>query len=460
MGRVSHPARPSVPSPTAPTRATPSPARPPRSVVVLGTGLAGLRTAAELREQGFAGELTVVGVERLAPYDRPPLTKELFTRPEPVWLADEGYGDLEVLADRWLRGHEAVALEADDDGARVTVRPTVADGGAPLGPDVGLPGPDGELVLTADAVVVATGASPVRRPEWPGTLSLHDADDAARVRGLLRPGVRLVVIGGGWIGAELATVATAAGARVTVLEAAPAPLAHALGPEVARLLVPWYARAGIELRCGALVAATEPGAVVLDDGARVPADVVVAAAGVRPATGWLVGALPLTPRGAVPVDLAGRVLGGPRSVRAVGDVADRSSPRDGALPGAHWDGALSHPAALVADLLGRPAPTRSADPAPYVFSTQLGHELTVVGQVPVAGATVLLRGAPTGGEGWTALWTTTDDDGLPRLRAGFTVDRPRDVGALRKALSAAEHPRVDVVAAADPTVQLRRALTG
>lgn len=420
---------------------------------MLGAGLAGLRTAAELRAQGFTGELTVVGAERLAPYDRPPLTKELFARPEPVWLAAEGYGDLEALADRWLRGHEAVALEADDDGARVTVRPTGTV--AATAPD-----PDGGLVLAADAVVVATGASPVRRPAWPGALSLHDADDAARLRGLLHPGTRLVVIGAGWIGAELATVAAGAGARVTVLEAAAAPLAHVLGPEVSGLLVPWYAQAGIELRCGALVAATEAGAVLLDDGARMPADVVVAAAGVRPATAWLAGTLPLTPRGAVPVDLAGRVLGGPRSVRAVGDVADRSSPRDGTLPGAHWDGALSHPTALVADLLGRPAPARGTDPAPYVFSTQLGHELTVVGQVPAGDATVLLRGNPDDGAGWAALWTTPDEDGQPRLRAGFTVDRPRDVGPLRKALSAARYPRLDLAAAADPSVQLRQALSG
>ncbi|MEE6288124.1 FAD/NAD(P)-binding oxidoreductase [Georgenia sp. MJ173] len=419
-------------------------ARPPvRRVVVVGSGLAGLRTAAELRGQGFDGELTVVSAELLAPYDRPPLSKELLSRPEPLWLAGEGYGELADLADHWLRGHEAVALDADDDGARLEVR----------APD------DGRTsTLAADAVVVATGARPVRRPTWHGALHLHDAGDAARLREELAPGRRLTVIGAGWIGGELATVASAAGVEVTVLEAAPGPLAHVLGTEVSRLVAPWYPSAGITLCCTALVTATGPEGVQLDDGSRVAADVVVAAAGVRPATAWLGGTLPLTARGAVPVDLAGRVRGGPATVRAVGDVTDRWSPRDGELPGAHWDGALSYPAALVADLLGGDGPAgRQADPAPYVFSTQLGHELTVVGRVPTAGE-VVLRGDPASGEGWTALYVAPDDAGEVRLRAGFTVDRPRDVGALRRALSAPEHSALDPVAAADPGLPLRKAL--
>lgn len=435
-----------VPPPTAPGP------RPPRSVVVLGTGLAGLRTAAELREQGFDGELTVVGAEQIDPYDRPPLSKELFTRPEPLWLADEAYGKLSELATTWLRGHEAVGLDADDDGARVRLRP-VDPGSAQSGADAGERG--GDTVVEADVVVVATGARPAVRPTWHDALTLHDAEDAVRLRERLTPGSRLAIIGAGWIGAELATVATAAGVAVTVLEAEAGPLAHVLGRQVSELLVPWYDRAGIELRCGALVTATDGGSVALVDGSVVPADVVVAATGVRPSTSWLKNSLPLTARGALPVDLVGRVRGGPAGVRAVGDVTDRWSPRDGELPGAHWDGALSHPAALVADLLGQEPAARFTDPAPYVFSTQLGHELTVVGQVP-AGGEVVLRGDPAGDEGWTALYV----DGGGRLRAGFTVDRPRDVGPLRKALSAPQYPLLDPVAAGDAGVQLRKALSG
>ena len=414
------------------------PSRPPARVVVVGTGLAGLRTAAELRAQGFTGGLTVVGAETRPPYDRPPLTKELFTRSEPLWLADEGYGDLAELADVLLTGHRAVALEADDTGARVTVT-----------------GPTSTRELAADVVVVATGADPVVVPGWDGVATLHDPDDAARLRARVGPGVDVAVIGAGWVGAELATVAADQGARVTVLEGGPVPLGHVLGLDVGRLLVPWYTARGVELRCDALVTRVGADGVTVAEGGTVGADVVVAAVGVRPATGWLAGTLPLTSRGAVPVDLAGRVDGGPASVRAVGDSADRHSPRDGLVPGAHWDGALNHPAALVADLLGT-AEGELPDPAPYVFSTQLGHELTVVGQVP-PGAEVVLRGEPGAGP-WTALYVTRDAAGTPRLRAGFTVDRPRDVGPLRKALSAPRHPVVDLAAARDPGTQLRRAL--
>ena len=418
---------------TVPSRPVPPPSR----VTVVGTGLAGLRTLAELRAQGFTGTLTAVGAETQAPYDRPPLSKELFSRPEPVWLADEGYGDLSALADEVLLGHRAVALDADDDGARLTVA-----------------GPEDTREIVSDVVVLATGAGALTPGGWRDVATLHDLADAARLRAQLRPGVRLAVIGAGWIGAELASVAAGQGVDVTVLEGGPVPLGHVLGPEVGRLTVPWYRELGIDLRCGVSVTNAEAGVVTLADGGRVEADVVVAAVGVRPHTSWLSGALPLTPRGAVPVDLVGRVDGGPASVRAVGDCADRFSPRDGLVPGAHWDGALNHPAALVADLLG--GPDAPPDPAPYVFSTQLGRELTVVGHVP-PGAEVLLRGEPGAGP-WTALYVTRDTEGHPRLRAGFTVDRPRDVGPLRKALSRAEHPLIDVTAAADPGVQLRKTL--
>ena len=416
----------------------PDPTPPPSRVTVLGTGLAGLRTAAELRAQGFTGELTVVGAEEHEPYDRPPLSKELLSRPEPVRLADEHYGDLTELADVLLPGTRALALAADDDGAVVTVVDHA-----------------GERELSTDAVVLATGSAPVVLPGWHGVLTLHDLDDAARLRGLLRPGAHLVVVGAGWIGAELATVAAGHGVRVTVLEGGPVPLGRVLGPQVGGLFVPWYAEHGIDLRCDVMVTAADAHGVELADGTRLEADVVVAAIGVRPRTAWLAGALPLTARGAVPVGLTGRVVDGPASVRAVGDCADRHSPRDGLVPGAHWDGALSHPAALVADLLGQ-APDPAPDPAPYVFSTQLGRELTVVGHVP-PGAQVVLRGEPGAGP-WAALYVLPGADGEPRLHAALTVDRPRDVGQLRKALSGPEHPVLDVAAAADPDVRLRAAL--
>jgi hypothetical protein len=124
----------------------------------------------------------------------------------------------------------------------------------------------------------------------------------------------------------------------------------------------------------------------------------------------------------------------------------------GLVPGGHWDGALTHPAALVAGLLGHEAP---APGAPYVFSTQLGHDLALVG-APTAAATVLLRGDPDGA--WTALLVEPGPAGAGRLTAGFTVDRPRDVVPLRKLLAAGARPLVDLARAADPRVPLRKAV--
>ena len=419
--------------------------RPPRSVLVVGAGLAGLRTVAELRAQGFAGEITVVGAETAAPYDRPPLSKELFSRTEPVWLAGEGYGDLADLADRVLLGHRAVRLEAGDNGARVELEPEAGGG---------------RVVLEADAVVLAVGAHAVTPPGWSGAVLLHEAADAERLRSVLVPGRRLVVVGAGWIGAEVAGLAAGQGCEVRVVEAAPTPLARQVGTRVGALTIPWYAAAGVDLRCDAPVGAVRPGEVELADGEVLPADVVLAATGVRPATRWLAGAVPLTPRGAVPVDESGAVIDGPASVRAVGDCADMTVAGVGTVPGGHWDAALTHPAALVAGLLGHDAPPT---PAPYVFSTQLGHELTLVGR-PHDGEEIVLRGDPDAG-GWTALYLTreaylpTDPaTGPARLVGGFTVDRPRDVSPLRKLLAGGARPVLDLDRALDPSVPLRRAV--
>ncbi|MEE6297261.1 NAD(P)/FAD-dependent oxidoreductase [Georgenia wangjunii] len=419
----------------------------PRRVLVVGAGLAGLRTAAELRAQGFDGEVTVVGAEDALPYDRPPLSKELLTRTEPVWLADDLGADLTSLADRTLLGHRAVGLRADDAGVRLAVA-----------------GPTGRSELAADAVVLACGSQAATPAALAGALTLHTADDAARLRARLRPGSRLVCVGAGWIGAEVAGAAAAAGVDVTVLEAAATPLARQLGEEVGALTRAWYDEAGVTLRTSAAATGLSPAGVVLADGTVLAADTFLAATGVRPSTGWLAGALPLTARGALPVGPTGRVTGGPASVRAVGDCADRTSPRDGAVEGGHWDAALTHPAALVSDLLARAggaeggaAEGRVADPAPYVFSRQLGHDVTLVGR-PTPASEVILRGTPGAG-GWTALYVEPGPDGAGAvLRAGFTVDAPRDVGALRKALGGAAYPRIDRTNAADPAVPLRRSL--
>lgn len=405
--------------------------RPPGDVLVVGAGLAATRTVAELRERGYDGRVVVLGTEGVPPYDRPPLSKHLLDRPRPTWLADELGADLLALADEVHLASPARGLSLS--GARPQV---LTDDGA----------------HSADALVVASGAHAVRPPGWEAALTLHTAADAERLRAALVPGARLVVIGAGWIGAEVAGVAAAAGVDVVVVEANGAPLVAALGPTVGELTAPWYAAAGVRLLTGEHVVEVGANGVSLADGKLVAADVVLAAVGARSTTDWLAGALPREADGSLLVDEHHAVVGAPRSVRAVGDVALRRSARHGLVPGGHWDGALRGPATLVADLLGAPADAVT-DVAPYVFSTQLGHELALFGQ-PHTGDEVALRGDPTGGEGWTALWFRRGSD---EVGAVLTVDRPRDVGAARRLFTAAGLPRLDRTLAVDPGRPLREA---
>lgn len=409
----------------------PAAAAPLTSAVVVGAGLAGARTVLELRAQGFTGRLTMLGAEGVAPYDRPPLSKHLLDRPAPAWLADELGADALAASDEVRLDTPALGLDVREDGIEVRTA---------------------EGPVTADAVVVACGAAAVRPATWEAALTLHTAADAERLRARLRPGARLVVIGAGWIGAEVATGAARAGVDVAVVEARDAPLATVLGPHVGALTAPWYEPAGVRLHTGVAVAAVEPGTVSLTDGTVLPADVILAAIGARPATGWLDGTLPLDPDGSVRVDEAYAPVDGSWRVRVVGDAARRRSARHGWVPGGHWDAALRGPAVAVAGLLGgEPA---EPDLAPYVFSTQLGHELALFG-LPGAHDDLVLRGDPAGTAGWTALWFAPGTD---RLTAVFAVDRPRDVGGARRLFAGDGLPAVDRARAADPAVPLARAV--
>ncbi|WP_421743636.1 FAD-dependent oxidoreductase [Cellulomonas sp.] len=402
----------------------------PRDVLVVGAGLAATQTVAALRERGFDGRVVVLGTEGVAPYDRPPLSKHLLDRTTPTWLTDEIGVDLLALADEVHLSTPARALSLS--GAHPEV---LTDDGT----------------LSADALVIASGAHAVRPPGWEAALTLHTAADADRLRAALQPGTRLVVIGAGWIGAEVAGVAAAAGVEVVVVEATGAPLAGALGQVVGELTTSWYAAAGVRLLTGEHVVEVGANGVSLADGKLIEADAVLAAVGARPTTDWLAGALPREDDGSLRVDEHHAVLGAPRTVRAVGDVALRRSPRHGWIPGGHWDGALRGPAGLVADLLGTPDDT-PADVAPYVFSTQLGHELALFGH-PRTQDEVVLRGNPAG-ESWAALWYRRGSD---EVGAILTVDRPRDVGAARRLFTGAGLPRLDRTLARDPGRPLREA---
>lgn len=405
----------------------------PRRIVVVGAGLAGLRTVQELRGRGHDGELVLVGAEPHRPYDRPPLSKELLlaSAEEPA----------------------TPTLEADWDA--LDVRLQLATTATGLG--------DGIVATTAgevpfDAVVVATGSVP-RRVAGERALVLRTVEDARVLRAALVPGARVAVVGAGWIGAEVATAAAAAGCRTTVVEAAPAPLAGALPLEVGALTVPWYAESRIDLVLGCAVVAVEPSGgahrVRLADGGVIEADVVVEGVGVRPATDWLADSgLDLHASGAVRTD-AGLRANRP-GVWAVGDAAAWESRRYGrVVHSEHWDDALHAPEVVAASVLGDPG--AAYDPVPYVWSEQLGHYVQYAGAHQGA-SDLVHRGKPGDPGGWTLCWVDRVGDAsgtAGRLRAVLAVDRPRDVVQGRRL--AASGALIDLDLLADPSTALRAA---
>jgi NADPH-dependent 2,4-dienoyl-CoA reductase/sulfur reductase-like enzyme len=386
---------------------------PPATVVIVGAGLAGLRTAEELRARGYAGAITLIGAEARPPYDRPPLSKKVLT------------GEL-----------DDTGLRPDLDSLGIDLR--LAETAVALG--------DGVLHTNAadhawDALVVATGANPVTLPGSGEQLVLRTADDALALRARLTPGRRLAIVGAGWIGAELATAAAGHGCLVTVVEAAATPLAAALGAEVGAQTRPWYAEAGVDLRLETAVAAIEPGGIALADGDFLAADIVVTAVGVRPAVAWLAGSGVRLDNGiVVDAGLRASVPG----VFAVGDCASFWSGRyQRQLRIEHWDVALHSPEVAAANIAGG---SEDYDPVPYFWSEQFGRMVQYVGWHGAADQLVW-RGRPADAR-WAVCWLAGG-----RLVAALTVGLPRDLLQARRVIAAGV--AVDPAALADPGVPIR-----
>ncbi len=394
-----------------------SPAEPggPGRVVVAGGGLAGLRTVEELRARGYQGVVTLIGAEGRLPYDRPPLSKKLMTGE----LDDTTVrADLSPLGAQLRLGEAATGLA---DGVLRTDR--------------------GEYRF--DRLALTTGARPVALPGTGRQRFLRTIDDALELRQLLLPGLRLAIVGAGWIGAELATAAAARGCRVTVLEAAAAPLAAAVGAQVGSLTAGWYPAAGVELRLGQLVESVEPGGLALAGGEWLAADEIVTAVGVRPDVCWLEGSGVALDNGiAVDESLRATVPG----VFAAGDCAAFWSLRyQRRLRFEHWDVALRAPAVLAANLLGG---TDAYDPVPYFWSEQFGRMVQYAGFHSAADR-MIIRGDPAG-KRWAACWLAGE-----ALVALLTVDSPRDLLQGRRMIESGLP--VDAARLADPQVPVRDA---
>lgn len=394
-----------------------------RRVVIVGAGMAGVQTAVALREQGFTGDVTLIGAEPHQPYDRPPLSKAVLLGKAEGSAFDI---DFEALDIELRLGCEALGLRPADHELDTEAGP-----------------------VPYDVLVLATGAEPIQLPGAegvPGVHLLRTLDDAERLRPVLAQQHDIVVVGAGWIGAEFATAAREAGCAVTVVEAADRPLAGALPAEVAAPMTAWYADCGASLRTHARVECVEPGAVVLDDGSRVPAGAVVVGIGARPATAWLAGSgIELGAHREVVAD--NHLRASVPDVYAVGDCASFPSGRyEERLLVHHWDNALQAPRTVAANIIGE-APA-AYDPVPYFWSEQFGRFVQYVGHHAPADTTIW-RGDPSGAA-WTVCWLRES-----RLVALLAVGRPRDLAQGRRLIEAGMPMNPDVLA--DPSRPLKDA---
>ncbi|MGZ4386073.1 MAG: NAD(P)/FAD-dependent oxidoreductase [Gaiellaceae bacterium] len=378
-------------------------ARPVESVVVVGAGLAGSRTAETLRAEGFEGRIVLVGEEAELPYERPALSKEFLAgkrRREALRLRAEGF--------HGERGIELVLGERVEE----------------LDPAAGSALTSRGRVLSWDALVLATGARARRLPfpDLPrGVHTLRTLADAETLREDLLPGRRLVVVGAGFIGAEVASTALALGLDVAMIEAAPAPLVRVLGPEVGTLLASRYREHGVDLRLGVGIAGFSAGdggrvrAALLADDSEIPCDVAVVGIGAEPA-GELLGG------GAIETDAAGRTK--TPGIYACGDVASAWRPSlGGQVRVEHWTSASGQAAAVARTILGHEA---GHDDVPFFWSDQFGLRLQHVGHAE-RWAQVELEGEA---DAFTARYLAADG----RLLAALVVNRPATVAGLRHEL--------------------------
>jgi NADPH-dependent 2,4-dienoyl-CoA reductase/sulfur reductase-like enzyme len=377
-------------------------------VVVVGSSVAGIRAAQALRAGGFAGELVVAGAESAAPYDKPPLSKQLLTGD----AADADIGLLRADDELDLRlGMAATGL----DPARKEI--VLADG----------------QPISYDALIIATGA---RARALPGTdeelvRPLRELKDAATLRARLAGGAPVVIIGGGFIGAEVAAAAVAAGCPVTIVEALPAPFSRVLGPDVGSLLTALHAAHGVTVLTDATVAGVErlPGddaLVRLADGRALEAGTVVAGVGCVPNTEWLADSgLPLGDGVHTDDRCAAR---GAAGVYAIGDVARWYDPVGGVTRRVeHWTNAVEQ-ANLVAHQILRPDQPRHYASVPYFWSDQYGVKIQMVGRIAPGDTVEVLRCVTSAGDRNVALYSRAG-----QFTAAVTFGWPRGSVTARQA---------------------------
>ncbi len=395
------------------------PLSPDSTVVVVGASLAGLRAAEEIRHEGHGGPVIIVGDEIHAPYDRPPLSKQFLAGTWDVARIHHHAPDkLDTLGLEFRLGRRAVSLDTDS-------RTVACDDGT---------------TLHYDGLILATGTTARHLPgteAMPTVRVLRTLDDAVGIRGDLASageGARLVVIGAGFIGSEVASTCHALGARVTVVEALPTPLARVLGHEMGETCAALHRQNDVTLLTGVGVdrLSSQPGpadpvVVHLTDGTDLGADVVVVGIGVAPTVEWLEGS-GLTLDNGVVCDET--LFAGDRVV-AAGDVARWSHPGLGEqLRVEHWTNAAEGGAAAARNLLAGRSAAQPYDPIPFFWSDQYQTKIQVIG-VPGPDDEVVVADGATDASKFVALYRRGD-----RLRAVLAFSQPRQLMAYRPLLAA------------------------
>ncbi len=353
--------------------------------VIAGASLAGAKAAETLRDEGFDGEIVLLGSEPERPYERPPLSKGYL-------LGKDRRDSIYVHAAEWYAEHgvdlrEGVTVTAIDRGTA-----TVATSG---------PGGDGEV--SYDRLLLANGASP-RRLTFPGSdreevLYLRTVGDSDRLRSVFQRGPRVVVAGAGWIGLETTAAARSADCPVTVLEPQPTPLHDQLGPELGAVFARLHQAHGVEFRFGERAVEFRPGMVITSGGAQIPADVLVVGIGAAP-NDDLAARAGLEVGNGVLTDEALRTSD--ENIFAAGDVANSFNPLLGRrVRVEHWANALNGGPAAARSMLGQPV---SYDRVPYFYSDQYELGMECAG-LPSPGYydQILYRGDPRALE-FIAFW--------------------------------------------------------
>jgi NADPH-dependent 2,4-dienoyl-CoA reductase/sulfur reductase-like enzyme len=396
--------------------------------VIAGASLAGAKAAETLRDEGFDGEIVLLGTELELPYERPPLSKgylqgkderaSIYVHPQ-EWYAEHGV-DLRL-------GHTVTAIDR-------------------AGTAVAATGPAGTATVSYDKLLLATGASPRRLTftgsDRPEVLYLRTAADSDRLREALQPGPRVVVAGAGWIGLETAAAARSYGCPVTVLEPQSGALHDQLGPELGEVFAGLHRSQGVEFRFGERAEEFRPGLVVTSAGAEVPADLLIVGIGAAP-NDQLAAEAGLGVDDGVLTDEALR--SSDANIFAAGDVANSFNPLLGRrIRVEHWSNALDGGPAAARAMLGQPV---VYDKVPYFFSDQYDLGMECAG-LPTPGSydDIAFRGDRAGLE-FIAFWLSGG-----RVVAGMNVN-VWDVSDDIQALIRSGRP-VDLSRLTDPDVPL------